>query len=92
MPWIPLGRVTALQPHQVNVLWNTNISPEDQNDSIIGGGLAYGAGKIFVTHLMLKSWLLTQKQGISSGAIQHKVLSRAAPTYVRWTCLCLDDQ
>lgn len=43
------GQVSALKADSGEALWSTDISPENHESAIIGGGLAYGGGKIFVT-------------------------------------------
>src|SRR3990167_312955 len=43
------GQVMATHSLTGETLWRTNISPEDRSQSIIGGGLAFDSGKIYVT-------------------------------------------
>lgn len=75
------GRVQAFQASSGEVLWESDISPEGRQDAIIGGGLAYGNGKIFVTSPHAEVLALDAK----SGQILWRILTtspvRAAPTY-----------
>ncbi|OJW53335.1 MAG: hypothetical protein BGO67_01120 [Alphaproteobacteria bacterium 41-28] len=75
------GTVTALHASSGEIFWNTNISPEGQNDSIIGGGLAYGAGKIFVTSPHAEVLALDAKTGNILWRHTTQSPVRAAPTF-----------
>ena len=44
-----VGLVTATQGSSGERLWGTSICPEGREKAIIGGGLAIGDGKVFVT-------------------------------------------
>ena len=41
--------MTALDASTGKQLWRVRISPEDARTDTLGGGIAYGAGKVFVT-------------------------------------------
>lgn len=70
------GNVTALEAPSSTVLWQTNISPLEHETPLLGGGLAYGAGKVFVTSPHAEVLALDAKTG--------KVLWRCAmPSPVR---------
>lgn len=75
------GRVTALQAGSGENLWRTDISPEGRDNPIIGGGLAFGGGKIFVTSPHAEVLALDAK----TGAILWRILTqspvRSAPTF-----------
>jgi outer membrane protein assembly factor BamB len=74
------GNVTALEAGSSNTLWQTNISPEGQQISIIGGGVAYGGGKIFVTSPHAEVLALDAKTGAILWRRTTPSPVRASPT------------
>ncbi|HUX80075.1 MAG TPA: PQQ-binding-like beta-propeller repeat protein [Alphaproteobacteria bacterium] len=75
------GTVTAFHAASGESFWETNISPEGRNDPIIGGGLAYGGGKIFVTSPHAEVLALDAKTGKILWRHSTQSPIRAAPTY-----------
>lgn len=44
------GRASALDAKRGNTLWSTDLAPDDEDDNaIIGGGLAFDDGRVFIT-------------------------------------------
>lgn len=76
------GHVTALQASSGEALWQTDISPEGREDSIIGGGVAYGEGKVFVTSPHAEVLALDAKTGKILWRVLTQSPIRAAPTFV----------
>ncbi len=74
------GTVTALNALSGEILWQTSISPEGQQTSIIGGGLAYGADKLFVTSPHAEVIALDAKTGSPLWRYSTPSPVRAAPT------------
>jgi outer membrane protein assembly factor BamB len=74
------GSVTAIQNTTGEILWQTNVSPEDKINPIIGGGLAYGGGKVFVTSPHAKVLGLDAKTGEILWQFSTPSPVRAAPT------------
>lgn len=75
------GQVVALHSSTGETLWRTDISPEGHEDSIIGGGLAYGGGKVFVTSPHAEVLALDAKTGSILWRHQTQSPVRAAPTF-----------
>jgi outer membrane protein assembly factor BamB len=75
------GQVVALQASSGETLWRVNISPEGQEGSIIGGGLAFGADKIFVTSPHAEVLALNTKTGEILWRTPTQSPVRAAPTF-----------
>jgi outer membrane protein assembly factor BamB len=75
------GNVTALDASTGQNIWRTNISPEGREIAIIGGGLAYGDGKIFVTSPHAEVLTLDAKEGDILWRIPTLSPVRASPTY-----------
>lgn len=75
------GNVTALQSVSGEILWTMDISPEGRRTSIIGGGLAYGADKIFVTSPHAEVLALEAKSGKILWRFPTQSPVRAAPTF-----------
>ncbi len=75
------GTVTAFHATSGESFWETNISPGGRNESIIGGGLAYGAGKIFVTSPHAEVLALDAKTGKILWRHSTQSPVRAAPTF-----------
>jgi len=75
------GRVTALQTESGETLWYTDISPEGRGTPIIGGGLAFGNGKIFVTSPHAEVLALDAKTGSILWRIITQSPVRSAPTF-----------
>lgn len=76
------GRVTALQASSGESLWRTDVSPEKRDEYIIGGGVAYGGGKVFVTSPHAEVLALDAKTGKILWRIFTQSPVRAAPTLV----------
>ncbi|MBI2706821.1 MAG: PQQ-binding-like beta-propeller repeat protein [Proteobacteria bacterium] len=74
------GNVTALDAFSGALLWQTNISPEGQQIPIIGGGLAYGQEKVFVTSPHAEVLALDAKTGNRLWRYSTPSPVRAAPT------------
>ena len=75
------GHVTALQTSSGETIWTTDISPEGRSGPIIGGGLAYGAEKIFVTSPHAEVLALDAKTGKILWRLSTQSPVRAAPTF-----------
>ncbi len=74
------GTVTALSEATGERLWKTNITPEDKDSSIIGGGIAFGDGKVFVTSPHAEVLALDAKTGQTLWRFKTSSPVRAAPT------------
>ena len=75
------GRVTALRASSSEFLWTTDISPPGREDPIIGGGLSFGAGKIFVTSPHAEVLAIDAKTGKILWRFSTQSPIRAAPTF-----------
>jgi len=75
------GQVVALNASSGEPLWQMKISPVGREGNIIGGGLAFGAGKIFVTSPHAEVLALDAKTGEILWRIQTISPIRAAPTF-----------
>ena len=75
------GHVASLDASSGQSLWQVNISPAGREGAIIGGGLAFGAGKIFVTSPHAEVLALEAKTGEILWRIPTQSPVRAAPTY-----------
>jgi outer membrane protein assembly factor BamB len=75
------GHVVALQPGSGEALWQTGIFPLGREGAIIGGGIAVGAGKVFVTSPHAEILALEAKTGQILWRIPTQSPIRAAPTY-----------
>lgn len=75
------GRVVALNASTGDTLWAIDISPPGREGSIIGGGLAFGNGKIFVTSPHAEVLALEAKTGQILWRIPTQSPIRAAPTF-----------
>ncbi|MBX9620988.1 MAG: PQQ-binding-like beta-propeller repeat protein [Alphaproteobacteria bacterium] len=75
------GNVSALDASTGAELWRTDISPEGREMAIIGGGLAYGDGKIFVTSPHAEVLALDAKTGSILWRIPTLSPVRASPAY-----------
>ena len=75
-----MGTVTALESSTGNILWQTNVSPAGHQVPIIGGGLAYGGGKIFMTSPHAQVLSLDAKTGEILWHYATPSPVRAAPT------------
>lgn len=75
------GFVTAFQSTSGERLWSIDISPEGRNSSIIGGGLAYGADKIFITSPHAEVLALEAQSGKVLWRFPTQSPVRAAPTF-----------
>src|ERR1700722_7853067 len=75
------GRVVALQASTGETVWRTDIFPEGRNEPIIGGGLAYGEEKIFVTSPHAEVLALDAKTGKILWRLSTQSPVRAAPTF-----------
>ncbi len=75
------GNITALDASAGSILWQVNISPEGQQTPIIGGGLAYGQDKIFVTSPHAEVLAFDAKTGNRLWRYAMPSPVRAAPTF-----------
>lgn len=75
------GVVSAFHTETGNLLWQTNISPEEKTDSIIGGGVAYGDERVYVTSPYAQVLALDAKTGKILWKKNTQSPVRAAPTY-----------
>ncbi len=75
------GTVTAVDTLTGQGVWVASIAPEDESKSIIGGGLAYGDGKIFATSPYAEVLALDAKNGEILWRYSTQSPVRAAPTY-----------
>lgn len=76
-----LGHVVALNSSTGENLWTVDISPPGREGAIIGGGLAFGADKIFVTSPHAEVLALEAKTGQILWRIPTQSPVRAAPTF-----------
>lgn len=44
-----VGRLTKMNIDDGRVIWSVAVTPKDEDDGVIGGGVAFGDGKLFVT-------------------------------------------
>ncbi|MBP9692586.1 MAG: PQQ-binding-like beta-propeller repeat protein [Alphaproteobacteria bacterium] len=77
------GQVSALKVDSGDVLWSTDISPESHGSAIIGGGLAYGGGKVFVTSPHAEVLALEAATGKILWRLATPSPVRAAPTLAK---------
>jgi len=75
------GHVIALESSSGQILWQIGISPSEREEAIIGGGLAFGVGKIFVTSPHAEVLALDAKTGQILWRIPTQSPVRAAPTF-----------
>lgn len=75
------GHVMALQASSGQSLWQVDISPPGRDDAIIGGGLAFGQEKIFVTSPHAEVLALNAKTGQILWRTPTPSPVRAAPTF-----------
>lgn len=75
------GTVTALDTLNGQGLWVASITPEGESGAIIGGGLSYGEGKVFVTSPYAEVLALDAKTGEILWRYSTQSPVRAAPTY-----------
>ena len=75
------GHVMSLQASTGEALWQVDVSPVGREGAIIGGGLAFGAGKIFVTSPHAEVLALDAKTGQILWRIPTQSPVRAAPTF-----------
>lgn len=75
------GNVSALDISTGMEVWRTDISPQGRETAIIGGGLAYGDGKIFVASPHAEVLALDAKTGAILWRISTLSPVRASPTY-----------
>lgn len=75
------GNVTATDASNGLPLWGASIAPENRSGPIIGGGLAFGDDKVYVTSPYAEVLALDAKKGniLWRYTVQSPV--RAAPTY-----------
>lgn len=74
------GHVVALQAGSGEALWQMDISPGGREGAIIGGGLAVGGGKVFVTSPHAEILALDAKTGQILWRVPTQSPIRAAPT------------
>lgn len=75
------GHAMALQATSGDTLWQVDISPAGREGAIIGGGLAIGEGKVFVTSPHAEVLALDAKTGQILWRIPTQSPIRAAPTF-----------
>ena len=75
------GTVSALHAATGEAIWRADIAPEGKDSDIIGGGLAYGDGKVFVTSPHAEVLALNAKSGEILWRFPTQSPVRAAPTY-----------
>lgn len=75
------GHVSALESSSGAFLWQVDISPLGQEGAIIGGGIAVGGDKIFVTSPYAEVLALNSKTGEILWRIPTQSPIRAAPTF-----------
>ncbi|MBA3813408.1 MAG: PQQ-binding-like beta-propeller repeat protein [Alphaproteobacteria bacterium] len=75
------GHVRSLSASSGKTLWKADISPEERGGSIIGGGLAFGEEKVFVTSPHAEVLALDAKSGKILWRVPTQSPVRAAPTY-----------
>lgn len=76
-----VGKVASLDASTGQSRWQVDISPEGRDDAIIGGGLAFGDGKVFVTSPHAEVLALDAKTGKILWRIPTQSPVRAAPTF-----------
>lgn len=74
------GNVTALDGKTGAPVWQVNITPTDHDTTMIGGGVAYGDGKVFVTSPHAEVLALDGKTGTVLWRFKTSSPVRAAPT------------
>ncbi len=73
------GNVTAIETHSGNTLWEAPVTTHD--GPFLGGGLAYGQGKVFVTSPHAEALALDAKTGQIMWRVPMPSPVRAAPTF-----------
>lgn len=68
--------VTAIDANNGNRLWQVDLTPDDEDDDLFGGGVAVAEGKAIVTTPFAKVFALDAKSG-------KKIWESAAPSAVR---------
>ena len=72
--------ITALNFNNGNRLWHLNLTPDDEDDGHIGGGLAYDNGILYVTTGFAKVFALDAKSGKLIWKRKLEAPLRAPPT------------
>ncbi len=75
------GQVSAFEEETGGRIWQTDISPEGRDESIIGGGLAHGNGKVFVASPHAQVLAIDAKTGKILWRFTTQSPVRAAPTF-----------
>ena len=76
------AEVKAFSTETGKEVWSTDIQLEDEDDLVISGGIAYSAGRIFVTNGYNEVLALASKTGSILWRKKLPAPSRAAPTIV----------
>lgn len=75
------AKVTALNAETGDTLWSTELAPDyDEDDSILGGGIAYSNGKVVITTGFAQVVALDAKTGKEDWRTTVTAPMRAAPT------------
>lgn len=75
------GRATALDAKRGSTLWSVDLAPDDEDDNaIIGGGIAYDDGRVFVTTAYAEVVALDAATGKEQWRQKVTAPVRAAPT------------
>ncbi|MFQ6017114.1 MAG: PQQ-binding-like beta-propeller repeat protein [Kiloniellaceae bacterium] len=74
-----LSVVTAFEAANGRRLWRVDLEPEDEDDGFFGGGIAYDAGRIFVTTGFARVFSLDAETGAVVWAQRVPAPMRAAP-------------
>jgi outer membrane protein assembly factor BamB len=74
------GQVSAVKSGTGEMVWRTDITPENNDRAIIGGGVAFDKGKIFVTSPHAEVLAMDAKSGQILWRVTTESPVRAAPT------------
>ncbi len=89
-----LSMVTAYEAERGRVIWRTDLEPEDEDDGYFGGGIAYDAGRIYITTGFAKVFSLDAETGTVVWEQAVPAPMRAAPATAggRVFVVTLDNQ
>jgi len=74
-----LSEVTAFNAESGEVVWRTDLAPDDEDDGYFGGGIAFDGGRIFVTAGFAKVFALDAQTGAVIWSQKVAGPMRAAP-------------
>jgi len=74
------SRLTAFSIKDGKKLWDVNVRDKDEKDPVIGGGIAYSKGQLYVTSGYDEALSLSPATGDIIWRVQIPAPSRAAPT------------